>query len=516
MIPKVIVQYWDQEVIPDDVSSLMLSWKRQHSGYEYVLFNKTSARSFIKKNCGKEGLSIFDAANIPAMRSDIFRLAYILHHGGVYIDAATKSVACIDCFIKKNDQLYLMRKWHGGIWNGFIAAAAFHPVLKEVWNQVVSNVKVKRSNDVWAVTGPGVFNEIVGNAEKYNSLITVANQRDVKKFFLLINDLEHKGSNHWSKVQKKQSIFREKQEKREENNLRKQKTKIAEVQKVVLHLGPHKTGTTSFQNMLEENESQLHDAGLSLFTVRSCNSNSYKIWRNEYTKILQGFLLGKMSEKLAVDSLVEKFIDFQNLISDSCCKGIILSDENLLGPVPGHFYAGCLGRERNFYSAHKVVFSAIKIAFSSKTLQVLVCEREFDDFIVSSYRDYVFKLKSSERPKDFVGGFDQNIRAGFKQFYIQFSSIFAEEGRVLVFSNFIESMCQIVTELTGVEVALKTFARNKSPGWRAAELALEIAPLLNTDKERNDFSRFLANKIEGKEQLGLRDEMVRSLAKLRQ
>ncbi|MFH6787056.1 MULTISPECIES: glycosyltransferase family 32 protein [Methylobacterium] len=85
-IPKKIVQFWAQKDIPADVHLCMNSWIGTCNG-EYELFNDESARDFIAKFCSKEQLEAYDYSHHPAMRSDVFRLLYLFHNGGYYIDA---------------------------------------------------------------------------------------------------------------------------------------------------------------------------------------------------------------------------------------------------------------------------------------------------------------------------------------------------------------------------------------------------------------------------------------------
>jgi hypothetical protein len=430
MIPKVIVQYWDQKKIPADEKSLMTSWINLNHGFEYALFDQGSARSFIFEHYGQDGLNVFDVASVPAMRSDVFRVAYILRFGGVYIDAATCSISNISGLFNGEESLHLMRKRHGGLWNGFIAAPPSHPMVQEIWNQILKNVQNRMSNNVFLVTGPGVFNDLVDSDNRNKERLSITEQSDATKFFKLVNELGHKKNNHWSNVQKNKSIFRENEERENEEreSLGFDEARGSGIQKVILHLGPHQPGTTSFQTILEKNEELLGSAGYSLLTVRSRMTDSYKAWRNDYTRILQGFLLGKKKEAEVFDELTVKFSELVEFCSDDPAIGLIISDQNLLGPAPGQRYAGRLGRETSFYSAHALVFSAVKKAFSDRNLQVLLCKREFSDSIASSYGDFVFKLTSRETPKDFVGILDRNIRVGFERFYDRFVSEFGGAG----------------------------------------------------------------------------------------
>jgi hypothetical protein len=125
----------------------------------------------------------------------------------------------------------------------------------------------------------------------------------------------------------------------------------------------------------------------------------------------------------------------------------------------------------------------------------------------------VFKLTSRETPKDFVGILDRNIRVGFERFYDRFVSEFGGAGRLLQFPDFVSSMTSIISEATGIELSDTKVPANRPPGWRAVDLALTVTPLLESDSEREEFARFLRNRISG-DRSRLKGEMDTLLSKL--
>lgn len=87
--PRRIVQFWDDlDRLPDDVRECMESWRTlEQSGFEFHLFDETSARSFIQAHLGSRYVRAFDKCYHPSMKSDYFRYSYIFSAGGFYIDA---------------------------------------------------------------------------------------------------------------------------------------------------------------------------------------------------------------------------------------------------------------------------------------------------------------------------------------------------------------------------------------------------------------------------------------------
>ena len=199
-----IIQYWDKKLIPVEISMLMNSWKFQNTDHNHKIFDRDSADEFIQKNYGSKIAQIFRSAALPAMQSDIFRIAYILNKGGIYVDAATKCEKPINSWpFYAETNCLLMRKWHRGIWNGFISSKCNSLFLSIAFDMIVDNILKKESNNVWAVTGPGVLQKVAQNCNDYE----LFDQSTAKYSFSLVNNLDHKKNNHWSEKQIDSSIY---------------------------------------------------------------------------------------------------------------------------------------------------------------------------------------------------------------------------------------------------------------------------------------------------------------------
>ena len=88
-IPRTLVQFWDdQSAIPSDVDECIASWRAlEAQGFDRLLFDDETARDFIAENLDRCHSRAFARCRHPAMRSDYFRLCYLVVNGGVYIDA---------------------------------------------------------------------------------------------------------------------------------------------------------------------------------------------------------------------------------------------------------------------------------------------------------------------------------------------------------------------------------------------------------------------------------------------
>lgn len=89
IIPRVLVQFWDNlRTIPPDVGECMYSWQSlDKHGFKRLLFDDKSAEKFISEHFERRYLDAFKHCRHPAMRSDYFRLCFIVINGGFYVDA---------------------------------------------------------------------------------------------------------------------------------------------------------------------------------------------------------------------------------------------------------------------------------------------------------------------------------------------------------------------------------------------------------------------------------------------
>ncbi len=199
-----LIQFWNDSTPPEDVSKLLRSTKAVNEGFSYSLFNDESALDFLEQEFDSTVKAAYLRARLPAMRSDLFRVAYVFQFGGIYLDAATHCFVSLKPFVGKG-KLTLMRKWHGGIWNGFISSPKGNAFLERILDNIILNINNESSQNVWQVSGPGVFSFL--NDDPHQEKISIVDQEDIKEFFDLVNDLKHKGESHWSKKQKVESIF---------------------------------------------------------------------------------------------------------------------------------------------------------------------------------------------------------------------------------------------------------------------------------------------------------------------
>lgn len=162
-VPKIIHQFWDRETPPDDVGALIQSWRDHHPAWRHILWNDETAASFIRQTFGAAGERCFNACLLPAMRADVFRLAALLVHGGVYVDADMQCVGPVD-EVARQPTLYVGMRRHNRsfkIKNGFMIDVPDAKLFRWGWKMAMRNIASNRfPGHVSRMTGPMMLTRV--------------------------------------------------------------------------------------------------------------------------------------------------------------------------------------------------------------------------------------------------------------------------------------------------------------------------------------------------------------------
>jgi mannosyltransferase OCH1-like enzyme len=88
------------------------------------------------------------------MRADIFRLAYLKHCGGVYVDADDLCRHSIAPWLDSGCELLLIQEHLGTVGNNFMASVPNHAFIAYTFDRVVNQI-LERQGDIWFASGPG-------------------------------------------------------------------------------------------------------------------------------------------------------------------------------------------------------------------------------------------------------------------------------------------------------------------------------------------------------------------------
>lgn len=181
-IPKVLVRFWhDAEAVPIDVAECLDSWEGlRDAGFEILTFHDGSAAAYIEVAFGEQQIEAFERCRHPAMRSDYFRLCYVLSSGGFYVDADDVMTEGRWSVLYKDDRLKLQplcydvpsglmvptRELWGSdlptadrifyVNNNPLVAPAGHPVLRSALKRATAALlNAEYPLDIQSTTGPG-------------------------------------------------------------------------------------------------------------------------------------------------------------------------------------------------------------------------------------------------------------------------------------------------------------------------------------------------------------------------
>lgn len=209
----------EQDQIKIINSKIKLQWKCSlHGNGTYQLIGRDQASENIGKWFGTRAQKLFNSCALPAMQADFLRVAFLAQHtNSLYIDWPHRPVnpegfrAQVKFMRRKSLLATIFRGGKQRLWNGFAfnhmecdISEYFHLVLEKMFNNIAQRV----SNNVWIVTGPGVWIDALQEFKGKDNLIDyVVFPKDLKEDFRPAYDKRKNFSNHWSVLQKTQSIF---------------------------------------------------------------------------------------------------------------------------------------------------------------------------------------------------------------------------------------------------------------------------------------------------------------------
>jgi len=204
-IPSRIVQYWDEAAPPEELLPLMQSWQTQHPDFEYVRFNDRTAQQFIRSHHPNGVFTAYLRARHPAQRADIFRLAYLSIHGGVYADADDRCLESVGRFIPNCTTFAAHQEDFGTLGNNFLAVAAGHPIVRRSLELATEALNRGDTDFLWLATGPGLltraFAQYVGDKpdRQWRASTAIFDIGELQRRVGIHCQVRYKRTKHWSK-----------------------------------------------------------------------------------------------------------------------------------------------------------------------------------------------------------------------------------------------------------------------------------------------------------------------------
>ena len=201
------MQYWGDGYPPPGLVKRMKTCETNNPSLKYKFINSGGAAKRLNRWYGSDIANSFLAIRMEAMRSDVFRVAWVLQKGGFYVDAASVVLGPLSEWVTQG-KLTLIKKPHmiksESVWNGFIyAPTPSHPFLQELWSRQKRVLLTRECKEIWKETGPGLFRDVLkDSAPSMMSSISILTTDKFDKFFRFSSSSAFIDTNqHWSKRQ---------------------------------------------------------------------------------------------------------------------------------------------------------------------------------------------------------------------------------------------------------------------------------------------------------------------------
>ena len=207
-----LVQYWNLPGPPDLVAARMDSCRMLNPGWDYRRFNHQTAAAFLESVYGSDIAAAFLDIRLPAMQADVFRVAFLLHCGGLWVDAATSLIQPVASWLDRRHSFQMLRRSHQvhpKISSGLIyASRPGLPLLKAAWEQMVPRLLSRSGTKVYRDFGPGLFRDLLASHPNLAYGLNVISEDSLKSLLELGSSSNILPSQqHWTKRQELESLY---------------------------------------------------------------------------------------------------------------------------------------------------------------------------------------------------------------------------------------------------------------------------------------------------------------------
>jgi tetratricopeptide (TPR) repeat protein len=164
-IPKTIMQFWPRSKKPAEVAAAMRSWRPGNKGYQFVEFDHATAEQWLVANLPPAVPAAYRRTREAGQKADIFRLAWLVAHGGVYADVHDRCLAPLSSLVPATADFVVYQEDLGTLGTNFIAARPRHPVLAEALRQAVNAANRGDADIGWLSTGPALLTRVFVQTE---------------------------------------------------------------------------------------------------------------------------------------------------------------------------------------------------------------------------------------------------------------------------------------------------------------------------------------------------------------
>lgn len=156
-IPRQIGHYWDAPEPPDQVQGL-LDWNRAlNPDYDFVCFNDRDAQNYLLDHGERPALQAYRLTRYAAARSDLFRLAWLWHEGGIWLDADDRCRVPYGEFIDHRLRFVGYQEHYWTVGNNFMAVGPRDPIIRDALDEATEALAGSPGAPVWLSSGPGAI-----------------------------------------------------------------------------------------------------------------------------------------------------------------------------------------------------------------------------------------------------------------------------------------------------------------------------------------------------------------------
>lgn len=178
VVPRLIMQTWKNEVVPEKWSSSPTSITRFMPEWDYVLMTDELNEKFVRENF-PQYLDIYLSFPYAIQRADVIRYMWLYVNGGVYLDLDYELTEPLDQLFTSGSGLYLMTSSNLSSYftNSFMASIPGHPF----WLEVLEEMKelyyhppwwaIGKHLSVMMSTGPGLLTQAARKTKHIHTLL---------------------------------------------------------------------------------------------------------------------------------------------------------------------------------------------------------------------------------------------------------------------------------------------------------------------------------------------------------
>ncbi|SEG23068.1 glycosyltransferase family 32 protein [Parabacteroides chinchillae] len=156
-IPKIIHQIYDNPAgVPDILSDVSESWKKEHPAWNYRLWDHEAIQKFLEDSC-PEFIPIYKSFLCNKQRWEFMRYLILYHEGGLYVDMDYECIQPMDSLLETHSCcLALEPAEHAErfgkqelIGNAMLAAIPHHPFFEKIIEQIILSGNGRKQTMTW-------------------------------------------------------------------------------------------------------------------------------------------------------------------------------------------------------------------------------------------------------------------------------------------------------------------------------------------------------------------------------